>query len=142
MLCVCVCAGAGDAVSVSASALGALVSEDGGDLPVEIMEALIEAEKLNGVAKRAEEAASATARARRWRSRVCEQGPGSFSHVPCEYSATNSLFCVFAAAGAGGEEFEDDFVDEEEFPVGSDENVEHAVPSAASEGESMIFQRI
>ena len=57
---------------MSAHALGQLVSEDGGDLPAEVMEALIEAEKLNAAAKRAEqvshdtEAASRHRPKRRW----------------------------------------------------------------------------
>ena len=59
------CAVAGEAVGVSASALGELVGSDGGDLPVEVMEALIEAEKLNGAAKRAEAAADEATRARK-----------------------------------------------------------------------------
>jgi hypothetical protein len=61
-----------DVIAVSAHALGQLVSEDGGDLPPEVMQALIDAEKLNAAAKHAEqvahdaEAASRHRPKRRW----------------------------------------------------------------------------
>jgi U-box domain len=56
-----------DVIAVSAHALGQLVSEDGGDLPTEVMEALIEAEKLSAAAKRAEQVAHDAEAASRYR---------------------------------------------------------------------------